>query len=129
MGTRECELVLAFEPPYSMQIFLKVCDSTLTVDVDPSMSIESLKAMVENQEFIPMDQQRLVLDSKQLETGSLAQCGVAPACTVEVSLPVNGGGHKNNPWKKSTAMMRWKWKKKRTRRLMRRRRKMRMRAR
>jgi len=37
--------------------------------------------------------------------------------------------HKQNPWKKSRAKMRWKWKKKRTRRLQRKRRKMRQRAR
>jgi hypothetical protein len=34
----------------------------------------------------------------------------------------------SNPWKKSTAKMRWKWKKKRQRRLQRKRRKMRARS-
>ena len=34
----------------------------------------------------------------------------------------------SNPWKKSTARMRWKWKKKRQRRLQRKRRKMRARS-
>jgi hypothetical protein len=111
-----------------MQIFLKVMDNTLTVDVDPSMSIESLKAMVENQEFIPVDQQALVCNAEEL-TGSLSSCGVARGCTVECVLAVAGGAHKNNPWKKATAAMRWKWRKKRTRRLMKKRRKMRLRAR
>merc|ERR1712097_55542 len=97
---------------------------------DPTESIDNVKRMIEESEFIPSADQRLVCANKNL-TGSLAECGVQDADTMELLLDVVGGvgGHRNNPWKKASAKMRWKWKKKRTRRLMRRRRKMRQRAR
>jgi hypothetical protein len=112
-----------------MQIFVKSLENTLTFDVDPSTSIEGLKQLVEEAEFVPCEAQRLVCNSQQVESGSLAECGITNGMTVTVLLDVVGGAHKNNPWKKSSAKFRWKWKKKRTRRLMKKRRKMRQRAR
>ena len=112
-----------------VQIFVKSLENTLTFDVDPNTSIEGLKMMVEEAEFLPAEAQRLVCNSEPCEAGSLAECGIEGGMTVTVMLDVVGGAHKNNPWKKSSAKFRWKWKKKRTRRLMRKRRKMRQRAR
>jgi len=95
-----------------MQIFV----GTKAYDVDPADSIESLKAQIENVQFIPAGQIRLVSGGKVLESGSLDGNGVDDEDELVLSLEVNGG-------------MRKKWRKKRMRRLRRKRRKMRQRAR
>jgi hypothetical protein len=94
-----------------MQIFV----ANTTYDVDAATSIRSLKAMIENKEFIPSDKIRLVHGGKMLEDGSLDENGVEDDDVIALQLEVLAG-------------MRAKWRKKRMRRLRRKRRKMRARA-
>ena len=95
-----------------MQIF--VGDSAYQVDA--TASVESLKLMIENREFIPAQQFRLVSGCDELEGGSLEANGIGEDEQLEMMLQVPAG-------------MRKKWRKKRMRRLRRKRRKMRQRAR
>lgn len=95
-----------------MQIF--IADKAYSVDADSS--VESLKLMIENQEFVPSHLIRLTHGGMELEGGSLIGNGIEEEDTLTMLLDVNGG-------------MRKKWKKKRMRRLRRKRRKMRQRAR
>jgi len=95
-----------------MQIF--VADTAY--EVDGAASVETLKAMIENKEFVPADQIRLAFGGKILEDGTLEGNGVEDEDELALGLEVAGG-------------MRKKWKKKRMRRLRRKRRKMRQRAR
>ena len=95
-----------------MQIFV----GSTAYEVDSATSVESLKAMVENKEFVPAGQLRLSLDGKVLDFGSLELNGVSEEDELDMALEVQAG-------------MRKKWKKKRMRRLRRKRRKMRQRAR
>ena len=95
-----------------MQIFV----GSTAYNVDAADSVESLKLAIENKEFVPSGQIRLMRGSDILEGGTLAANGIEEEDELAMALEVQAG-------------MRAKWRKKRMRRLRRKRRKMRQRAR
>ena len=97
-----------------MQIFLSTEGATSTLEVDPALTVEQLKDVIEDVEFVPAELQRLQVGARRLAHGTLEDNALAAGCTVELLLDVAGGGEASR-YKKSTSKMRWKWKKKRTR--------------
>ncbi|XP_047447952.1 polyubiquitin-like isoform X2 [Mugil cephalus] len=83
--------LLIVEPP-TTQVFLRnEKGQTSTYDIKTNDTVDDFKRRVEQREGVPVNQQRLIHESKEMTTGKLSDYNVRAHSTIFLTLRLRGG--------------------------------------
>ncbi len=90
---KESTLHLVLRLRGGTQIFIKTLDGkTITLEVQATDTIESIKTKIEDREGIEPDRQRLLFVGKQLENGrTFEEYGIQTESTIHLVVTLKGG--------------------------------------
>ncbi|XP_031432607.1 polyubiquitin-like isoform X2 [Clupea harengus] len=88
-----CSLMVLVTDPAPIQVFLKnEKGQTSTYDVTPGETVTAFKSKVHIRERVPVDQQRLIFEGKQLDDGrTLEDYNIRSESTIYLTLRLRGG--------------------------------------
>ena len=88
-----CSLMVLVTDPAPIQVFLKnEKGQTSTYDVTPGETVTAFKSKVHRRERVPVDQQRLIYNGKQLDDGrTLEDYNIKSESTIFLTLRLRGG--------------------------------------
>ncbi|XP_041854550.1 ubiquitin-like protein ISG15 [Melanotaenia boesemani] len=85
-------LSLLVTQPTTIQVFLRnEKGQTRTYDIGPDMTVNDFKNKVQRDEGVPVNQQRLIHEGREMMTGRLSDYGVKALSTVYLTLRLRGG--------------------------------------
>lgn len=91
-GSRVSLLVTEPVRPATIQVFLKnEKGKTQTYDIKPDETVNNFKVKVEQREGVPVSQQRLIHEGKEMMSGKLEDFGVREHSTIYLTFRLRGG--------------------------------------
>lgn len=88
----DSKVALLVVEPKTIQVFLKnEKGQTSTYDIDPEETVQGFKSKVYAREKVPVDQQRLIYEGREMMQGKLSDYGVEALGTIYLTLRLRGG--------------------------------------
>ncbi|XP_032434849.1 ubiquitin-like protein ISG15 isoform X2 [Xiphophorus hellerii] len=86
------QVSLLVTQPSTFQVFLKnETGKNTTYDVTPDETVEGFKRRVEKRQGVPANQQRLIHEGREMQTGKLSDYNVKEHSTIFLTLRLRGG--------------------------------------